>query len=407
MHRIVPVFVLLLLLVPASLPAQQNQFDECHAGFSVYVGASPYILNPSVADRRVTTIVAIFEDSELSSASNVRYRVTIRSAGSGEIMRVLEGTRSLLPRNAAEAIATWDGRDSKRNLVIDGEYSIAVRAVAQRGRLFPELDTFQEGVRRAQSSEVRVIVDRVGVYDPLFDQKTTNRLRLEAMAVGLDTTFPYQFLFGTTHAHTNWSDGGMPVTDCASGRYGYAGGAQPVDAFNFAKANGSIDYLAVVEHNHLMQDACTTCTAEEIKTRYANGFQAAQDATVPGSFVGLFGMEWGVISGGGHINIYNQSQLMSWVGEPYHVLVDKSNYQQLYTAMRNNQGLLGSYGTFNHPNSSDFGSYARSADGDAVIRGLSILSGPAFSTSTTFSPGGDDVRAAVQHRAFLRVENRP
>ncbi len=388
MHRVGSMFVLLLLLNPATLSAQQHQVDECHAGFSAYVAASPYILNPSVTDRRVTTIVAVFEDSELSAVSSMRYRVTIRSAESGGIVRVLEGTKTLVPQNAAEAIATWDARDSNRNLVPDGEYVIEVRAAARRGRFLPEIDTLVQGARRAQSSEVRVIVDRGGAYDSLFDQKTRNRLKLEAMAVGLDTTFPYQFFFGTTHAHTNWSDGGMPVTDCASGRYGYAGGAQPADAFNYAKANGSIDYMAVVEHNHLMQDACISCTAEQIKTRYSSGFQAAQDATVPGSFVGLFGMEWGVISGGGHINVYNQSQLMSWVGEPYHVLVDKSNYQQLYTAMRNNQGLLGSYGSFNHPNSTDFGSYARSADGDVVIRGLSILSGPAFNTSTTFSPGG-------------------
>ncbi len=364
------------------------EVDECHSGFSAYVGAEPYILNPSVADRKVTRIVAVLEDMELDAIATARYRIVVRSVATGSIVSVIEGSRGLLPHAQSEAVVSWDGRDSKREFVPDGEYAIHVEAAARKGRLSPEIEGTEPESRRTRSSEVRVIVDRAGKYNLLFAESTRSRLKLEAQAAGIDTTFPYQFFFGTTHAHTNWSDGGMPVTDCLSGRYGYAGGAQPVDAFNYAKSSGSIDYLAVVEHNHLMQDACTTCTAEGIKSRYTAGFNAAQTATVAGSFVGMFGMEWGVISGGGHINVYNQAQLMSWTGEPYHVLVDKSNYQQLYTAMKNNQGLLGSYGTFNHPNSTDFGSYARSTDGDAVMRGLSIISGPAFNTSTTFSPGG-------------------
>jgi hypothetical protein len=88
------------------------------------------------------------------------------------------------------------------------------------------------------------------------------------------------------------------------------------------------------------------------------------------------------------VNIYNQSKLMSWDGEPYHVYTAKSNYPTLYTAIKNNQGTYGSYGTFNHPESTDFGSFQRTADGDAVMRGLSMISGPAFSTSTSFTPGG-------------------
>ena len=370
----------------AATPAADSG-DECHAGFAAYVGASPYIINPAVSDRSRTTIVAVFEESEPGGARELAYRVTVRSVETGEIVRVLVGTRSVRGQQPSEAAVQWDGRDSKGAFVRDGEYTITA-AATQRGKRWGSAVAADDQLQAAESTPVRVVIDRAGTYDSLFEERTRGRLRIEATAAAIDTTFPYQFFYGTTHAHTNWSDGGMPVSDCVSGRYGYAGGAQPADAFAYAKTSGSVDYLAVVEHNHLMQDACTTCTAEGVKTRYTNGFTAAQTATVPGSFVGLFGMEWGVISGGGHINIYNQAQLMSWTGEPYHVLVDKSNYPQLYTAMKNNQGTLGSYGTFNHPNSGDFGSYVRSADGDAVMRGLSIISGPAFNTSTTFSPGG-------------------
>lgn len=377
-----------LLFCVTFLPLAARAADECHAGFAAYAAAQPYIVNPAVADRSTTTIVAVFEDSDIGASGPISYRMLVRSVATGELVAVLVGTASMANGRQTEVVARWDGKNERGEYVDDGEYSIEVAGKLRVGGRRPALSSFDDAVKVARSSEVRVVIDRSARFDALFEESGRTRRRLEAEAAGLDTTFPYNFFFGTTHAHTNWSDGGMPVTDCASGRYGYAGGAQPADAFSYAKTSGSVDFLAIVEHNHLMQEACSGCTADAVKSRYVAGFNAAQSATVAGSFVGLFGMEWGVISGGGHINIYNQSNLMSWTGEPYHVLVDKSNYPQLYTAMRNNQGTLGSYGTFNHPDTTDFGSWNRTADGDAVMRGLSIISGPAFSTSTAFAPGG-------------------
>ena len=390
MNAVVRHAIVLGCLLGFSVPLVAAPIDECHSGFAAYAGAQPYIVNTKVADRRATQIVVVFEDISAEVRAAVPYRIEIRSVDTGALVLVRRGATLLVPGEQAEVKAEWNGRDANGALVADGEY--AIEAVAQfrantplSARLMDgELDE-REGII-ARSSEVRVVVDHSGAYDVLFTP--ANRFREKSLAASIDPAFPYQFFFGTTHAHTNWSDGGMPVSACTSGHYGFAGGAQPADAFNYAKSSGSIDFLAVVEHNHLMQDACTSCTAEQIKSRYVSGFTAAQTATVAGSFVGLWGMEWGVISGGGHVNLYNQAQLMSWTGEPFHVQTDKSNYPMLYTAMKNNQGTLGSYGAFNHPNSTDFGSYVRGADGDAVMRGLSMVSGPAFSTSTTFTPGG-------------------
>jgi len=382
--------IFLVGLLGASLTLIAAPVDECHSGFAAYAGAQPYILNAQVADRRTTQIVAVFEDIGTDVRGAVPYRIEIRSVATGKLVAVRRGATLLVPHEQTEVITKWNGRDLGGALVADGEYSIV--AIAQFHAGVPLSSRFADGEIDetlgvvARSSEVRVVVDHAGAFDVLFT--SANRMREQELAASIDPAFPYQFFFGTTHAHTNWSDGGMPTSSCTSGHYGFAGGAQPADAFNYAKTNGSVDFLAVVEHNHLMQDACTTCTADQIKSRYVSGFTAAQTATVPGSFVGLWGMEWGVISGGGHVNVYNQAQLMSWAGEPFHVQTDKSNYPMLYTAMNNNQGTLGSYGTFNHPNTTDFGSWTRSADGDAVMRGLSMVSGPAFSTSTTFTPGG-------------------
>jgi len=390
-HAFVVVCLLILGIpaVAASFEGERTD-DECHAGFAAYVGAQPYILNPAANGRAATTIVAVFDHPQATARGIVPYVIEIRSVESGELVATRRGATPLLPRTQSQVEVRWDGRNEAGQFVADGEYSIEVAGRFRPG-LMVASDVARADAEIARSSEVRVVVDRAGYYDAIVERPA--RGRIEANAPAIDTTFPYQYFFGTMHAHTNWSDGGMPVTDCQSGPYGYVGGAQPVDAFNYAKTSGSVDFMAVVEHNHLMQEACSGCTAEQVKTRYTNGVAAAQSATVPGSFVGLFGMEWGVISGGGHVNLYNQTQLMSWTGEPFHVSTAKSNYPQLYTAMKNNQGALGSYGAFNHPNSSDFGSWARSADGDAVMRGLSIVSGPAFSTSTSFTPGGTTYKA--------------
>lgn len=369
MIRALLVCLLLSLAVVPSVSAAE--VDECHSGLSAYAGVQPYIVNPSVASRATARIVAVFQDTEGLGNRETSYEIFVRRAG--DVAARIDGHVVLRGSEQAEAVVTWNPRD-----VADGEYTLEIVARTADGLV-------------AHSTPVSVVVDRAGVYDQLFSDRT--RVRLRAEAAGIDTTFPYQFFYGTTHAHTRWSDGGMPVSDCQSGRYGYAGGAEPAHAFSYAKTSGSIDFLAVVEHNHLMQEACSGCTAEQVKARYVSGFTAAQTATVAGSFVGLWGMEWGVISGGGHVNIYNQAQLMSWAGEPLHVVTDKSNYPMLYTALKNNQGVLGSYGTFNHPETTDFGSWTRSADGDAVMRGLSIVSGPAFSTSTSFTPGGSTYKA--------------
>jgi hypothetical protein len=385
---------LALVLLSPLLALAHAEGGDCHGSAGVYLAARPYILNPAVRERAETTIVAIVYDPSLHGGATVAYRLEVRSVTGGELLYTHRGTASISASEPLELKFTWDGRRLDGRPVADGEYELFVagRVHPPRGPREPPPDEASlDGMLRtgleAKGSPVRVVVDREGHYDSLF-LGVREQGEVTTSKASLDPDFSYQFFFGTTHGHTHWSDGGMPLNDCASGRYGYPGGARPVDAWSYARNTAKLDFLAVVEHNHLMQEACSGCTAQGVKDRYAAGFQNAINATVAGSFVALFGMEWGVISGGGHINIYNQDKLMAWSGEPYHVLTPQSDYPKLYTALRNNQPANGSYGTFNHPESTDFGGFVRTADGDAVMRGLAILSGPAFSTSTSFSPGG-------------------
>ena len=115
----------------------------------------------------------------------------------------------------------------------------------------------------------------------------------------------------------------------------------------------------------------------------ASNFRAANP-----DFMALYGLEWGVISNGGHLNIINPDALPSWeytaggalIGE---VATPKSDYATLYATMRQR----GWIGQFNHPSSAQFAiggtGMAYNADGAEVMVLAEILNSSAFSTNTT------------------------
>ncbi len=209
------------------------------------------------------------------------------------------------------------------------------------------------------------------------------------LATSSNPYIPYAFYFGSEHAHTIYSDGGSPVATCTGSISSPHTGSNPASAFSKAKANGNVDWITVIEHNHLIDDACGTgCSNATIVGRYQEGISAAASASTS-TFVGIYGMEWGVISGGGHIALYDTSKLFSW--EAYaEVSTPKSDYLALYTAASNAayQGNSGATGAFCHPGTSDFGGFAQNAAGLAFMRGLAVISGPATSSATNFADAG-------------------
>ena len=212
---------------------------------------------------------------------------------------------------------------------------------------------------------------------------------LEPFATSSNPQVPWSFFYGAEHAHTIYSDGGIPLSTCKGSVSSPHAGAAPADAFAYARANGSVDWITVIEHNHLIDDACGSgCSTATIRARYQTGLSAAAAATTS-TFVGIYGMEWGVISGGGHLAMYDITKLFSW--EAYaDVTTAKSNYPNLYNVAVNPayQGSAGSTGAFCHPGTSDFGSFAQNANGLAYMRGLAVVSGPYNTTSTTFADAG-------------------
>lgn len=210
----------------------------------------------------------------------------------------------------------------------------------------------------------------------------------QPLASSLNPNVPYSFYFGSQHAHTNYSDGGTAVATCTGSISSPHAGASPTDAFAYAKANGSVDWICVIEHNHLIDDACGGCTTATIQQRYHDGLSAATAATTA-SFVGIYGMEWGVINNGGHVALYDVTKLLSW--EAYaEISTPEFDYGALWTTASNpaNQGVNGAAGAFCHPKTTDYGNFTQNAAGLSLLRGLAVISGPAFNSATNFTDGG-------------------
>lgn len=221
--------------------------------------------------------------------------------------------------------------------------------------------------------------------------EAAQRVRGLAASVGAGS-WPYTVYYGSFHGQTNDSDGGGAIGSCSSSQPAQTGAYGPDAAFPYAK-NVGLDFFANTDHNHYYDGSSSTNTsgsATAAKARYQRGLTIAADYTAanPG-FLALYGMEWGVISNGGHLNIFNSNELFSWeynasnelFGDRY---IAKSDYATLYSVMRA-QGLIGQ---FNHPD--DTGQFiingtdmAYSADGDEVMVMAEVMNTSAFSSNTT------------------------
>ena len=181
--------------------------------------------------------------------------------------------------------------------------------------------------------------------------------------------------YGNLHAHSYYSDGNKDNPSYT-----------PSDDFAYAKNSLCLDFLGISEHNHL--------TAGLNINNWSLGINQANAATTS-TFLALYGMEWGVISNGGHVLVYGTNQLLGWETNNYNTYVPKSNY--IGTPETN--GTTGLFRTINnfggntfaslaHPNSSDFENIAYTnfnATADSAIVGCAIASGPAFSTNTSYT----------------------
>jgi hypothetical protein len=196
----------------------------------------------------------------------------------------------------------------------------------------------------------------------------------------------YNYYFGNLHAHSDYSDGNKDHP-----------GYTPADDYNFAISSQCMDFIGISEHNHY---SSADNPGNTIDNFHKGAVQAKAFNDNNPNFVALYGMEWGVISGGGHVVVYGDGmdKLFGWESgsggwgptNNYDVYVPKSTYagpEGLFKTV-NDFASQNTFATLAHPNSTDFNNLANipyKDTADNAISGVAVESGPAFSTNTTYS----------------------
>jgi trimeric autotransporter adhesin len=209
------------------------------------------------------------------------------------------------------------------------------------------------------------------------------------------------YYFGTLHSHSDYSDGNKDNP-----------GFTPADDYAFAKNSLCMDYLGISEHNHYSNgDPGNLISNYHLGSAQANTF-----TTNNAGFVAMYGMEWGTISGGGHVIVYGNGMDDLWGWESgsgtwgaannYDVYVPKSVYTGstgLFKTINDNIAT-NTFGTLAHPGNSDFNNLANiayDAVADDGITGVCVESGPASSTNTSYSNPGSSMSTLWYYQTLL------
>ncbi len=180
----------------------------------------------------------------------------------------------------------------------------------------------------------------------------------------------FNYYFGNIHAHSSYSDGNK---DSATSLL-----TRPIQDFNYAKASQHIDFYGISEHNHFYAGMTNPAN-------YHKGLADADSVTVNGTFVAMYGMEWGIIAGGGHVIVYGYDSLLGWDTNDYDVYVAQNNYHGLWQKINEK---ISSFAYLAHPAATDYSNlFSSNVDllADNAIVGMAMHSGPAFSVDSTYS----------------------
>jgi trimeric autotransporter adhesin len=215
-------------------------------------------------------------------------------------------------------------------------------------------------------------------------------------------TITNNYYFGNLHSHSDYSDGNKDQP-----------GYTPTDDYNYALTALCMDYLGISEHNHFSSPDNPGNTI----TNYHSGITEATtfNSTHP-TFLALYGMEWGVISGGGHVVVYGDGidNLWGWesgsggwgAANNYDVFVPKSVYTGstgLFKTVNDNIAT-NTFASLAHPNLSDFNNIAGTAYdavADNAITATTVESGPSTSTNTTYSNPGSSLGYLWYYQTLL------
>jgi flagellar hook capping protein FlgD len=359
--------------------------------------------------------VAVFHP--LDVAARAQFSLTVKNE-QGHVVRILSGQRNFQAGDAMEFSAAFDGRDASGHALPNGRYTVeaSVDLSSPLSTATTVTHALPAGAeitaRTGRIVQGRSIILEIGAAPAA--STVSNTAVVTTSQAGQDPAFPFNHYYGTLHTQTTYSDGGHPNdSNCASSTTHAAGDFTPAQAYDYARNTAHLDFLGVSDHNHLFENACPGCTAAQVIQRYHDGLAAAAAANVDGSFVAIYGMEWGFISNSsfpneGHIGLFETPKLFGW--EPstctlgsscfYEVFTDPSgvNYPAMYTKALANPSQWGAFAQFNHPSDGtksaagegvDFDSFQYTTDGDDLIHSIAVISGPATDPSTTGTDTGN------------------
>ena len=336
-------------------PAEHQEFEATlHAPFQADAGA-----------RR--TFSLSFHYPGLERPGTVDWKLELIDP-QGRVAQRWQGSRAFSGA-AMPATVTWNGRIGGAPAP-SGLYRARLRAGLRDHHEAPVEQEWQIAVGSAPAP-------RMPAFAPLPGARDLEHPAAMAPATG---ALPYTVYLANLHSQSNHSDGGAELTECKGSQDPLKAKYGPEAAFAYARGRG-LDVLAVSEHNHMYDGSDGSAPDADpaaARALYQAGLAsaAAFNATKPG-FLALYGLEWGVINNGGHINIFNSDELLGWETNARGELMadtatPRNDYAALYTLMRE-RGLVGQ---FNHP----------AQQGQFVVNGVPLA----------YTPDGDEAMALCE-----------
>lgn len=369
--RLAPAWVALLFLACSTgVPAQEPGVPKEHQELDATLQA-PFHAAPGARRTQARTFQVQLSYPDGGKVHVVGWRLTLSGSGAqGQLTRSWQGLARVAGDGATVSVP-WDGRLDGGAPAPAGLYQLLLRATADDGTEQQEVEQqWQIAVERSDGN--RTLAPRLAALPPVLEK------------------LPYKIVHANLHSQTRHSDGGAALDACKGAQEPQTAPFGPLDAYRYAQQHG-LDVLLTSEHNHMYDGSDGTNAAAEPAQAiglYQTGLAEAHAYTAahPG-FLALYGMEWGVINKGGHLNILNSDLLLGWErngkGE---LLADldtpKGDYAALYALMRE-RGWLGQ---FNHPAVAGQFMVAGqplgyTPDGDAAMVLCEVMNTSAFSTN--------------------------
>lgn len=194
---------------------------------------------------------------------------------------------------------------------------------------------------------------------------------------------PLHYYFGNLHAHSDYSDGNIDRST--------SGIQTPAKSYAYAAESYHFDFVGISDHNH--------AEAGMHLASFHKGLHEADSINQTNSdFLALYGMEYGVLSGGGHIVVYGIDSLIGWENNNYDIYNAKTDYAGLYNLVKAHKG---SFASFAHPDNGDFNNLVSQPLDSAcfyAMQASAVRNGGAYSQTNDYS----DAPPATMYYSFFR-----